>query len=142
MRGGAAAVEQTGLGQQESAAAHRHHSPRDRGITPQPRGKFGVLVEGLADIGCAGYDEGVQRGNVQFAQRSGVHGQTFNGIDQTTLKAGGVQLITGLASFGQGFARGPEHRLRATEVEQAHSRVGNKHHVARFGRSGEGNAGH
>ena len=121
----------------KSAAAHRGGTSRLTGGVAQPVHQRSIVQHGLLNGGRAGYHQSVDGGWVQLRQSHRVDAQAFGGWHQPARQAGVVQHITLQTALGHGLGRGPEHRLRAGQVEQAHVRVGQEHQSAGLAKRGE-----
>ncbi|MNI86814.1 hypothetical protein D3C73_1439420 [compost metagenome] len=71
---------------------------------------------------------------MQILQTNRLHLKTFSGAYRPPLQAGGMQGVTGQAEVSQAAGRGPENRLGASQVKQAHLRIRDKNDAARFAR--------
>lgn len=129
---GPASVEQPGGGQQEGTAAHRGGASGALGGLGQPGNQLGMIGEGADDLRRAGHHQGVEGFAQPGRQWLGTYRQALGGRHQAALEAGGDQAVTWQAAGGAGLGRGPEDRLRAGEVEQAHLRVGEEQQGARL----------
>ncbi len=138
MRGGALAIEQPGVGQQERPTADRGRAPDLGGDGGQPFDQRCGVDGDLENVRRTGHDHRVDGAQVQCIERHGLHRRALHRRYRPARLAGDMAAIARHAALVGVMGCGPEHRLRTGEIEQADIRIQHEHDIARHGFNGRG----